>query len=413
MTRPSVRLRRGTLVAAALAALVAPAVGGAVTAEPSAAAPAAQPSPTPTGGDVRALTADVQEQIDQAVQRVQKETGTPGVSVGIWTPDRGEYVKSFGVADKDTGQKMTPDLYMRIGSETKTFTVTALLQLVDQGRVGLDDTIGKYIAGVPNGDKITLRQLAGMRSGLYNYSEDPDFFKALTSDPRRPFTPQQLLDYSFKHSVLFPPGEKFYYCNTNLILLGLVVEKMSGSPLAEYIQQRVLDPVGLKHSRFPTGNEFPSPHAQGYTNQTATGKVENSTDWNPSWGWAAGAMISDLDDLRVWARTVATGELPDGGRLISPALQKQRLTTPPTTIPGAGYGLGIFDVQGWIGHNGSLPGYESLTIYLPSARTTLVVVLNTDIGHDNEEPSTLFGDAITKIISPEHVYNLPAQPAAQ
>ncbi|MFF3736532.1 serine hydrolase domain-containing protein [Streptomyces sp. NPDC002566] len=413
MTRPSVRLRRGTLVAAALAALVAPAVGGAVTAEPSSAAPAAQPSPTQTGGDVRALTADVQEQIDQAVQRVQKETGTPGVSVGIWTPDRGEYVKSFGVADKDTGQKMTPDLYMRIGSETKTFTVTALLQLVDQGRVGLDDTIDKYIAGVPNGDKITLRQLAGMRSGLYNYSEDPDFFKALTSDPRRPFTPQQLLDYSFKHPVLFPPGEKFFYCNTNLILLGLVVEKTSGRPLAEYIQQRVLDPVGLKHSLFPTGSEFPSPHAQGYTNQTATGKVENSTDWNPSWGWAAGAMISDLDDLRVWARTVATGELPDGGRLISPALQKQRLTTPPTTIPGAGYGLGIFDVQGWIGHNGSLPGYESLTIYLPSARTTLVVVLNTDIGHDNQEPSTLFGDAITKIISPEHVYNLPAQPAAQ
>ncbi|MFJ9742158.1 serine hydrolase domain-containing protein [Streptomyces sp. NPDC101166] len=413
MTRPSVRLRRGTLVAAALAALVAPAVGGAVTAEPSSAASAAQPSPTPTGGDVRALTADVQEQIDQAVQRVLKETGTPGVSVGIWTPDRGEYVKSFGVADKDTGQKMTPDLYMRIGSETKTFTVTALLQLVDQGRIGLDDTIGKYIAGVPNGDEITLRQLAGMRSGLYNYSEDPDFFKALTSDPRRPFTPQQLLDYSFKHPVLFPPGEKFYYCNTNLILLGLVVEKMSGRPLAEYIQERVLDPVGLKHSLFPTGNEFPSPHAQGYTNQTATGKVENSTDWDPSWGWAAGAMISDLDDLRVWARTVATGELPDGGRLISPALQQQRLTTPPTTIPGAGYGLGIFDVQGWIGHNGSLPGYESLTIYLPSARTTLVVVLNTDIGHDNEEPSTLFGDAITKIISPEHVYNLPAQPAAQ
>ncbi|MEU0673611.1 serine hydrolase domain-containing protein [Streptomyces sp. NPDC006172] len=413
MTRPSVRLRGGALVAAALAVLVAPAVGGAVTAEPSSAAPAAQPSPTPTWGDVRALTPEVQGQIDQAVQRVLKETGAPGVSVGIWTPDRGEYVKSFGVADKDTGQKMTPDLYMRIGSETKTFTVTALLQLVDQGRIGLDDTIGKYIAGVPNGDEITLRQLAGMRSGLFNYSEDPDFFKALTSDPRRPFTPQQLLDYSFKHPVLFPPGEKFYYCNTNLILLGLVVEKISGRSLAQYIQDRVLDPVGLKHSLFPTGNEFPSPHAQGYTNQTATGKVENSTDWNPSWGWAAGAMISDLDDLRVWARTVATGELPDGGRLISPALQKQRLTTPPTTIPGAGYGLGIFDVQGWIGHNGSLPGYESLTIYLPSARTTLVVVLNTDIGQDNQEPSTLFGDAITKIISPEHVYNLPAQPAAQ
>ncbi|MFF3846055.1 serine hydrolase domain-containing protein [Streptomyces sp. NPDC002328] len=414
MTRPCIRLRRGILVAAAVGALVAPTAGGGAAAPPSAEGDlATRPSPSPSGGEVRALTPEVQQQIDQAVQQVLKEAGVPGVSVGIWTPDGGEYVKSFGVADKDTGQKMTPDLYTRIGSETKTFTVTAVLQLVDEGRIGLDDTIDKYVQGVPNGDKITLRQLAGMRSGLFNYSEDEDFFKALTSDPQRPFTPQQLLDYSFKHPVLFPPGEKFYYCNTNLILLGLVVEKMSGEPLAEYIQDRVLDPVGLKHTLFPTGNEFPSPHAQGYTNQTATGKVENSTDWNPSWGWAAGAMISRLEDLRVWARTVATGQLPDGGRLISPATQKQRLITPPTTIPGAGYGLGIFDVQGWIGHNGSLPGYESLTIYLPSARTTLVLVLNTDIGHDNEEPSTLFGDAITKIISPEHVFNLPAQPASR
>lgn len=413
MTRPCIRLRRGILVAAAVGALVAPTAGGGVAALPSEGGLAARPSPSPSGGEVRALTPEVQKEIDQAVQRVLKEAGVPGVSVGIWTPDGGEYVKSFGVADKDTGQKMTPDLYTRIGSETKTFTVTAVLQLVDEGRVGLDDTIDEYVDGVPNGDKITLRQLAGMRSGLFNYSEDEDFFKALTSDPQRPFTKQQLLDYSFKHPVLFPPGEKFYYCNTNLILLGLVVEKMSGKPLAEYIQQRVLDPVGLKHTLFPIGNEFPSPHAQGYTNQTATGKVENSTDWNPSWGWAAGAMISRLEDLRVWARTVATGQLPDGGRLISPATQKQRLITPPTTIPGAGYGLGIFDVQGWIGHNGSLPGYESLTIYLPSARTSLALVLNTDIDHDNEEPSTLFGDAITKIISPEHVFDLPAQPASR
>jgi D-alanyl-D-alanine carboxypeptidase len=288
-----------------------------------------------------------------------------------------------------------------------------LLELVDQGKIGLDDTIGKYVDGVPNGDKITLRQLAGMRSGLFNYSADDDFFKALTSDPNRPFTPQELLGYSFKHPVLFPPGKQFYYCNTNLILLGLVVEKISGQSLAAYIQQHVLDPTGLKHTLFPTGNEFPTPHSQGYTDQTATGEVEDSADWNPSWAWAAGAMISQLQDLKVWARTVATGQLPSGGRLISAATQKQRLTTPPTAIPGTGYGLGIFDVQGWIGHNGSLPGYESLTIYLPSAQATLVVVLNTDTNYKNQEPSTLFGETITTIISPDHVFNLPAEPAAR
>ncbi|UXY31259.1 serine hydrolase domain-containing protein [Streptomyces sp. HUAS TT20] len=417
MSHSSTRLRKGAVVVTAVGMLLVPAAGTTAEALPSAAplAPtvADPPSPSPTGGDVRALTPAVRRQLDATVQRVMREANVPGVTVGIWTPDKGRYVKSFGVANKTNDRAMTPDLYMRIGSETKTFTVTALLKLVDEGKVGLDDTIDKYVSGVPNGDRITLRQLAGMRSGLFNYSEDDGFFKALTTDPQRPFTPQELLDYAFRHPVLFPPGERFDYSNTNLILLGLVVEKAGGTPLGDYIQHNVLDPVGLRHTLFPTGNEFPQPHAQGYTDQTATGQVTDSADWNPSWGWAAGAMISNLEDLRVWARTVATGRLPDGGILISPAVQAQRLTTPPTTIPGAGYGLGIFNVQGWIGHNGSLPGYESLTIYLPSARATLVVLLNTDINYNGQEPSTVFGDAITSVISPNHIFNLPAEPAAR
>jgi D-alanyl-D-alanine carboxypeptidase len=401
----------------AVGALVSPLAGGAAFGAPAFAPAAASPEPPSpsdsSAADFRRLTPDVTRQVDDAVQQVMREANVPGVTVGLWTPDKGSHVRSFGVADKSNGQKMSSDLYIRIGSETKTFTVTALLKLVDEGKLNLNDPIGKYIGGVPNGDKITLRQLAGMRSGLFNYSEDPGFFKALTSDPRRPFTPQQLLDYAFKHPVLFPPGEKFSYCNTNLILLGLVVEKVGGAPIGEFIQKNVLAPAGLNHTSFPVDATFPSPHAQGYTDQTASGKVEVSTNWNPSWGWAAGAIISDLQDLRVWARTVATGVLPDGTPLISPATQKQRLTTPPTTIPGAGYGLGIFNVQGWIGHNGSLPGYETLTIYLPSSQATIVVLLNTDINHDSSEPSTLFGQAITKIVSPGHVFNLPAQPAAR
>ncbi|GEC04315.1 beta-lactamase [Streptomyces spinoverrucosus] len=415
MTRSCGRLRRGAVIAAAVGTLVVPLGGGTSLGAPeSAPAVAGQPSPSPSpSDDFRRLTPEVTRQVNRAVQRVMREADVPGVSVGLWTPDKGSHVRSFGVADKDTGRRMSPDLYMRIGSETKTFTVTALLKLVDEGRIGLDDTIGQYVDDVPNGDRITLRQLAGMRSGLFNYSADPDFFKALTSDPERSFTPRELLDYAFSHPVLFQPGEKFFYSNTNLILLGLVVEQVGGRPLQDYIRENILEPAGMHRTIFPTDAAFPRPHAQGYTDQTADGKVANSTDWNPSWGWAAGAMISTLEDLRIWAPTVATGVLPDGDTLISPATQKQRLDTPPTTIPGAGYGLGIFDVQGWIGHNGSLPGYESLTIYLPSARATLVVVLNTDISHDDTEPSTLFGDAITRIVSPQHVFNLPAQPTGR
>ncbi|MFJ6121190.1 D-alanyl-D-alanine carboxypeptidase [Streptomyces sp. 3212.3] len=421
MTHSRGRLRRAAATVATAGTLLLPLVAAATFGMPepdtnavTVALPHLPPDASPLATqDVRELTPDVRRQLDAAVRRVMREADVPGVTVGLWMADRGKYVRSFGVADKADGKRMSRNLDMRIGSETKTFTVTALLQLVDLGRAGLDDPIWKYVDGVPNGDRITLRDLAGMRSGLFNYSEDDGFYRALTSDPRRSFTPRQLLDYSFGHPVQFSPGEKFDYCNTNLVLLGLVVEKVSGERLGDFIEKNVLAPAGLDHTSFPSDAAFPAQHAQGYTDQTASGKTEDATDWNPSWGWAAGAMISDLHDLSVWARTVATGTLPNGGPLISPALQKQRLTTPPTAIRGAGYGLGIFNVRGWLGHNGSLPGYESLTVYLPSARATLVILLNTDVDHDGQEPSTLFGEAVTRIATPGHVFDLRAQPAAR
>nr|WSX54748.1 beta-lactamase family protein [Streptomyces sp. NBC_00974] len=392
------RLRRACVAAAAASVLLAPAAAGsaygATTPPPS--IPSA-PSPD-TGSDFPRLTPAVAARLDAAVRQVMRETRVPGVTVGLWAPGKGSYVKSFGVADKATGAPMEPGLNMRIGSETKTFTVTALLQLVDQGKIGLDDPIGTYVTGVPNGDRITLRELAGMRSGLFNYSEDEDFNKRLDTGAERPFTPQELLDYSFKHPVRFAPGEKFEYSNTNLILIGLLIEKVTGRPLHDVIQRDVLEPAGLHHTVFPTGAEFPEPHAHGYTEQSASGRIVDSTDWNPSWGWAAGAIISDLQDLRSWSRTLATGAL------LTPATQAQRLKTSPIGIPGAGYGLGIFDVQGWIGHNGSLPGYESLAVYLPEARAVLVVLLNTDVPHDGKEPSAFFGEAVTAIVTPDHVY---------
>lgn len=399
------RLRRACVAAAAAGVLIAPAAAnsayGAVNSTyaeptPGPSVPAA-PSPDGDAGFTR-LTPAVAAKLDEAVRQVMREAQVPGVTVGLWAPGKGSYVKTFGVADKATGAPMRPDLHVRIGSETKTFTVTALLQQVDRGKAGLDDPIGKYIAGVPNGDRITLRELAGMRSGLFNYSEDEDFDKALESDPDRPFRPQQLLDYSFKHPVMFEPGEKFYYSNTNLILLGLVVEKLTGRPIHEVITQDVLKPAGLRRTSFPTNADLPAPYAHGYTDQTASGKIEDATHWDPTWAWAAGAMISDLEDLRSWARTLATGTL------LTPATQAERLKTTPIGIPGAGYGLGIFNVQGWIGHDGSIPGYESLTVYLPQEQATMVVVLNTDVLHDGHEPSELFGEAITRIVSPDHVY---------
>ncbi|BBX00826.1 serine hydrolase [Mycolicibacterium moriokaense] len=345
--------------------------------------------------------AGVVQRLDDAINKTMDETSIPGAIVGIWGPD-GNYVQTYGVADQAGGEPMQTDFYHRIGSQTKTFTVTAVLQLADQGKLGLDDPISKFVDGVPEGDAITLRQLARMQSGLPNYSATSAFQQAFFEDPFQNFTPQQLLDYAFAEPMEFPPGEGFLYCNTNTVLLGLVVEKVSGQSLPDYIHEHITQPLGMSHTSFPTTNAFPKPHAQGYTTQDADNAITTATDWNPSWGWAAGAMISSLEDMHIWVPALATG------KLLTPEMQKQRLQTvsPPGTPPGDGYGVGIFNIGGWIGHNGSLPGYQTVGVYLPEKQTTLVIFTNTDIDYQGQEPSTLLAKAITEVITPDHIYTL-------
>ncbi|WP_129309157.1 serine hydrolase domain-containing protein [Streptomyces sp. L2] len=364
-----------------------------------AAAPASAVRGNPDDCRTGRLSPAVSGRLDKTIAEVRKQAAIPGVVVGLWLPGKGCYVRATGVADTATGRPMTTRPYVRIGSETKTFTVTALLELVDQHRIGLDDPISRYVRGVPNGRHITLRQLAEMRSGLFPYSADPDFVHDLLSDPERYFTPKELLAYAFKHENTFAPGAQFQYSNTNLILLGLAIEKVTGQQLAEVIHTRVLRPARLNHTLFPHGPEFPEPHPRGYTDQTLTGAVADATDWNPSWAWAAGAMISNLRDLHRWAKIVATGEL------LTPRTQAQRLKTLPTGFPGTSYGLGIFKTNGWIGHNGSIPGYETVTMYLPSQKATMVIMINTDSTSQGQEPSTLLARAITGIITPDNVYD--------
>ncbi|MER6671750.1 serine hydrolase domain-containing protein [Streptomyces sp. NPDC000983] len=398
--------RRPFAAALLVASVLVPVSVVPATAVPAAAAPARHgtddcPEHGKGHGHGHGLGPELTARLDKAIEDVRREAGIPGAVVGLWMPGKGSYVRATGVADTATGRPMTRDMYVRIGSETKTFTVTALLELVDAGRVGLDDPIADYVDGVPGGSGITLRNLAEMRSGLYPYTFDPDFQHDLLSDPSRSFTPEELLAYGYQHANTADPGEEFQYSNTNLVLLGLVIEKVSGRPLAEFIHRRVLRPAGLRHTLFPGDATFPEPHPRGYTDQTLTGETTDATDWNPSWAWAAGAMISDLHDLRSWAKTVATGTL------LSPRTQAERLKTLPTGIPGTRYGLGIFETGGWIGHNGSIPGYETVTVYLPEEKATLVVMINTDITVDGQEPSSLLARAVTEIATPDHVYDRP------
>ncbi|TDZ94934.1 serine hydrolase domain-containing protein [Mycobacteroides salmoniphilum] len=347
------------------------------------------------------LDAETSARLDTAINEVLSSASVPGAIVGVWGP-KGQYVRTFGIANTATRAPMRPDFYHRIGSVTKTFTVTAVLQLVDEGKLGLDDPIAKYVDRVPGGDKITLRELARMQSGLFNYSMSLAFNRDLEADPKRRYSTQQLLDYAFAQPPNFPPGQGYEYSNTNAVLLGQVVEKVSGQKLSEFVREHIAEPLGLSHTSFPDTNTIPDPHAQGYTQLTPTGPLIDSTDWSPSWASWAGAMISTLEDLKIWVPALATG------KLLKPATQEQRLQTVamPPVPDDIRYGLGIFDARGWIGHNGSIPGFQTLAIYSPAEQTTVVALLNTDVAKQPAQPSTLFGTAITKVISPEHVFLL-------
>ncbi|MFJ9760274.1 serine hydrolase domain-containing protein [Streptomyces sp. NPDC101149] len=392
--------RRRTLavIGAALAAGTVVATGVGAQAFASDASPAHR---TVSGHPVmRTLTPQVRAQLDRAVQHVLKTTHTPGVTVGLWAPGKGSYVKAFGTADTTTNAPMSPRFNMRVGSVTKTFTVTALLRLVDHQQVSLNDPISKYVHGVPNGRHITLRHLAEMRSGLFNYLLDDDWTKEFVTDPHRTFTNEEMLAYAFKHPVSGPPGRQFEYSNTNTILLSMVVEKVTGQSFDRYLTRHVLKPAHLEHTFMPKGTEFPAPRAHGYTNQTADDSVADATDWNPL-GGASGVMISNLHDLRSWASTLAEG------KLLSKATQAERLKMLPTGKEGLSYGLGIFDNHGWIGHNGSLPGYQTVMVYLPKAKATLVVHTTSDIDVKGKALSTKFAKAVTGIVTPKNVYDIP------
>lgn len=338
--------------------------------------------------------------LDAAIPAAMQKASVPGALVGIWQDGRAPYVRTFGVRNVATRQPMARDLYMRIGSTSKTFTVTAILLLADQGKLGLDDPIDRYVTGVPSGNQITLRQLAAMRSGLYNYTDDTN--QDLPQQPFRQWAPRELLEIAGRHPLLFPPGSAFDYSNTNTVLLGMVVEKVSGQSLASYIEQNILQPVGMTRTVFPAGAEMPSPHARGYF-KMPDGKVVDATDWNPSWGWASGNMISSLDDMRVWTRDFAMG------KLLSPAMKRERdrFLPAPQEGDGALYGLAIENQNGWAGHNGNIMSYMAYPYYLPSERITMVVLLNS--GVDVPGSWAMMQD-ITRIITPGNLWpGLPKQ----
>jgi D-alanyl-D-alanine carboxypeptidase len=286
---------------------------------------------------------------------------------------------------------MTPDMHHRIGSVTKTFTATLLLQAADEGLLSLDDTIEQYVKGVPNGDKITLRQMADMTSGIASYTEDEQWVKEWSSDRDRVWEPEELAQIGIKESPLFEPGTEWFYSNTNYVLLGLVLQQATGEPIGGLYREQIIEPLGLKNTSFPdpADSSIPEPHAQGYTLQgrSSGGKPIDSTDWSPSEAWTAGQVISTVDDLLVYGRALGTGK-----GLLSPEKQSERLDSfvsdvPPLNQPplkgDLAYGIGLGKDHGWIGHNGEIPGYNTYLFYHPDLDAVAAVEVNSDIYSGN------------------------------
>src|SRR5882724_3613302 len=196
------------------------------------------------------------------VARTARELLIPGALVLLRTP-QGEFTVSYGTTVLGAARPPDADTHFRIASNTKTMTAAVIMLLAQEEKLSLDDPVSKYVPGVPNGDNITVTELLNMRSGLYTYDDDPEFWAILERDPTKVWRPAEVLAFAFKHPSYFPPGTDFHYSNTNYALLGLIAEKIDGKPLAQIMHERLFGPLGLKNTLLPaiTSNPVRGPYA--------------------------------------------------------------------------------------------------------------------------------------------------------
>jgi D-alanyl-D-alanine carboxypeptidase len=317
--------------------------------------------------------------------------------VGVWYPGQGDWTIAAGIGDLETAAPMRLDDHVRIASITKTFVATVVLQLVDEGMLSLDDRLEPFITGIPNGDEITIRQLLNMTAGIYSYINDPVIAVDYDRDPLLPFIPEQAVAIVRAHGEAdFPPGSRSQYSDTNYILLGLIIEQVTGRSVAAEIAERIIVPLGLTQTSFAATPEMPDPYAHGYAVDHVGAPLRDVTRSNPDVAWAAGAMISTMDDLRVWVDALVAGSL------LSPTLQAERLAieewrSEPVRV---GYGLGILEIGGLLGHNGGIMGYGSWMMRDPETGATLVVVTNQGSTTGGIASVIIFGE-ITDLLFPD------------
>lgn len=316
-------------------------------------------------------------------KQVMQETvqlGTPGILAK--TSNNGKTSSyTAGVADLSTKKSIKSEYRFRIGSVTKTFTATTVLQLVGENRIQLDDPIEKWLPGLIqgngyDGNQITIRQLLNHTSGIAEYlkSKDADIMNA-----KKTYTAEEIVKIGLSLPPDFSPGKGWLYSNTGYVILGMLIEKITGNSYAEEIEKRIIEPLDLSNTFLP-GNSPVIPgknHARGYMKIDETSELKDMTYYNPSLANSAGDMISNADDLNKFFSFLL------GGKLLKERELKEMLTTVPIEGKGVGdgYGLGIYEtklpngVSVW-GHGGAIPGFTTFVGGVMGGKHTLAVNIN-------------------------------------
>jgi D-alanyl-D-alanine carboxypeptidase len=316
-------------------------------------------------------SASVRAAIDAAVAKERTTYGgrtpVPGVLIGVWDGAGRSYVRAFGFADLAARRPLTAADHFRIGSNTKTFVISVLLQLVDEGKVHLDDPLSRYALGVtiPNAKNITIREACEMRSGLFEAYSVPEF-DHMDVKPTMKFDARTIIGWAVKQKPYFPPGTGYHYSNTNYLILGLIIEAVTKHAVGDEIGTRLLVPFKLAQTSYPSTQAMPEPWAHGYGLDKQRAWEDVSGTIPVSLMGAAGEMISDVDDIHRWV------DLYVSGKTNGAATQRARLTCLPTGEGNISFGLGIGCSAGWYGYTGGLPGYNTANYFFPAGGVTIV-----------------------------------------
>jgi D-alanyl-D-alanine carboxypeptidase len=325
------------------------------------------------------VSASPGERLGRAADTVV-DAGFPGVVVYVRNKGRTTVV-TRGYADVEAKRPMSVEDRFRIGSVTKSFVATVVLQLVAEGKLSLDDSVERWLPGVvPNGSAITVRQLLSHRSGLFDYVGDKQILAPyLSGHLDHVWTPLQIVRMATRHKPLFAPGAdgKQSYSNTGYVVLGLVIEKVTGHSLAEELNARIFRPLRLEHTSFPASPKLAGRHAHGYTRVVGPTPVD-ITEISPSLFGAAGGIVSTSADLARFYRALFQGRLVSR-RLLSEMKAREGRAAGHADLL---YGLGLYRQPlrcslVW-GHNGDVPGFDTNAFSSGDGAHQIVVMVNTD-----------------------------------